>query len=75
VFKVELSFLEVYLENVRDLLSKSDDNVMNKNNKMEKPSTYIVNSYSEMLPYLDLATDNRIVAETKCNDISSRSHR
>ena len=75
-----MSFLEVYLDNVRDLLIETEDkidNIISKNNniKLEKCSMFEVKSFKEMLPYLDIAAENRVVAETKCNEYSSRSHR
>lgn len=76
-FKIELSFVEVYLDTVRDLLSESDDNIISKGpgNNFEKHSSFEVNSFEEMLPYLKRASKSRVTAETKCNEESSRSHR
>ena len=74
-FKIKISFQEIYLDTVRDLLLDSEDNIISKGSKIENPTTFEVSSYEGMLPYLKLATNNRVVAETKCNELSSRSHR
>jgi kinesin family protein C1 len=54
------------MENVRDLLDVS--------NKTEEPSIVDVHNIHEIRGLLDLARNNRKVAETSCNEHSSRSH-
>ena len=87
---IRCSFLEIYKENIRDLLQKSDED-MNRTAPLVPPSLKIrqskekgvyVQGLIEKYVYtpmdiLDLIKEgerNRSVAYTKMNDISSRSH-
>ena len=79
-FLVRASYLELYNEEVRDLLSKSH---LNKLELREKPdqgvyvkdlSRQIVKSVAELNEWLASGRANRKVGETKMNQESSRSH-
>ncbi|KAJ5806746.1 hypothetical protein N7474_010338 [Penicillium riverlandense] len=81
---VKCSFIELYNEELRDLLS-ADDNTKLKIFENEKKGasgstmvqgmeeTYI-ESASTGIKLLQLGSHKRQVAATKCNDLSSRSH-
>lgn len=81
---VKCSFIELYNEDLRDLLS-SEDNTKLKIYENEKrghngstlvqgmEETYI-DSASAGIKLLQLGSHKRQVAATKCNDLSSRSH-
>ncbi|KAF9894248.1 kinesin motor protein cin8 [Aspergillus nanangensis] len=81
---VKCSFIELYNEELRDLLA-ADDNTKLKIYENEKKGaigstlvqgmeeTYI-HSASSGIKLLQLGSHKRQVAATKCNDLSSRSH-
>ncbi|RKP07746.1 hypothetical protein THASP1DRAFT_5696, partial [Thamnocephalis sphaerospora] len=77
---VEVSYMEIYCERVRDLL-----NPKNKNNLrvrehpslgpyVEDLSKLVVNSYDEIVSLMDEGNKTRTVAATNMNETSSRSH-
>lgn len=81
---VKCSFIELYNEELRDLLS-ADDNVKLKifedNNKKGHSSTLVqgmeeshLKSATHGIQLLSEGSRKRQVAATKCNDLSSRSH-
>ena len=81
---VKCSFIELYNEELRDLLS-ADDNVKLKifddNSKKGHSSTLVqgmeeshIKSASKGIRLLHEGSHKRQVAATKCNDLSSRSH-
>ena len=81
---VKCSFIELYNEELRDLLS-ADDNVKLKifddNSKKGHSSTLVqgmeeshIKSASKGIQLLHEGSHKRQVAATKCNDLSSRSH-
>ncbi|KAL1612935.1 Kinesin-related motor protein [Paraconiothyrium brasiliense] len=81
---VKCSFIELYNEELRDLLS-TDDNVKLKiydDNSKKGHSTTLVQGMEEChlksaaqgIKLLSDGTNKRQVAATKCNDLSSRSH-
>lgn len=79
-FLVRVSFLELYNEEVRDLLAS---NPKNKLDLREKPEvgvyvkdliSFPVQSVEEMHQKLQTGRRNRAVGETKMNEGSSRSH-
>ncbi|KAF2837065.1 kinesin family protein-like protein [Patellaria atrata CBS 101060] len=81
---VKCSFIELYNEELRDLLSQ-DDNVKLKifdDNSRRGHSTTMVQGMEEShiknaskgIELLRLGSHKRQVAATKCNDLSSRSH-
>lgn len=81
---VKCSFIELYNEELRDLLS-TDDNVKLKifddNNKKGHSATLVqgmeerhLKSATQGIQLLSEGSHKRQVAATKCNDLSSRSH-
>ena len=66
-YQVSVSFQEIYMDQIRDLLR--DVVVMNG-----EASVVTVGSREEVGPLLERAKLNRKVAETNCNEHSSRSH-
>jgi kinesin family protein 3/17 len=79
-FLVRASYLEIYNEEVRDLLAK---NAVNKLELKEDPNTgvyvrdltsYVVKSVKECDKLRDFGANNRHVGATKMNADSSRSH-
>jgi kinesin family protein 3/17 len=79
-FLVRASMLELYNEEIRDLLAK---NPKNKLELREKPdvgvyvkdlSAFMIQDVQEMQEKLALGRRNRAVGETKMNQDSSRSH-
>lgn len=80
---VKCSFIELYNEELRDLLS-ADDNTKLKifeNEKKGHAATMVqgmeetyIDSASSGIKLLQLGSHRRQVAATKCNDLSSRSH-
>jgi kinesin family protein C1 len=83
-YTMEGSFVEVYNENINDLLGKADDFDKKKHDihhDMQKRKTTITNLTTELLDcpgkvetILKRASNNRSVAATKANERSSRSH-
>ena len=79
-FLVRASYLEIYNEEVRDLLSK---NPKNKLELHEKPDTgvyvkdlsyFAVKNVDEIREVMNIGSKNRSVGETNMNEKSSRSH-
>ncbi|KAF2747509.1 kinesin family protein-like protein [Sporormia fimetaria CBS 119925] len=83
---VKCSFIELYNEELRDLIS-ADDNVKlkifedNNSNKKTGTATMVqgmeerhLKTATEGIKVLQKGSDKRQVAATKCNDLSSRSH-
>lgn len=80
---VKCSFIELYNEELRDLLS-ADENTKLKifeNEKKGHAATMVqgmeetyIDSASSGIKLLQLGSHRRQVAATKCNDLSSRSH-
>ncbi|KAK3775308.1 hypothetical protein RRG08_030977 [Elysia crispata] len=82
-YKFSASMLEIYNESIYDLLSKGsareeklEVKLMAKGEDVHVPKLSIVEVKSEqqVLKLLRNACENRSVAETKCNQRSSRSH-
>ena len=79
-YLVRASYMELYKEDIRDLLSK---NPKNKLEIKEKPDTgvyvkdlcsFVVKNTKEILEIMYTGRGNRTTAETKMNEHSSRSH-
>jgi kinesin family protein 3/17 len=79
-YLVRASFLELYNEEVRDLLGEDP---VKKLDLKEHPETgvyvaglssYIVKTIPEMEKYMEKGNSNRVVASTNMNSESSRSH-
>lgn len=83
-YAVKVSFIELYNEELRDLLS-SDDSIKLKlydaDQKKGHSATVVqgmeeshIKSAQEGIRLLQIGSHRRQVAATKCNDLSSRSH-
>ncbi len=81
---VKCSFIELYNEELRDLLSADDGTklkIYDDNNKKGHSATLVqgmeeshIKSASAGIRLLQAGSHKRQVAATKCNDLSSRSH-
>lgn len=81
-FSFECSYLEIYNETVRDLLTAKGEAEGKYEIKHVDGRTYVtdlttcsITQASEIMDLLKKAAVNRAVAETQCNERSSRSHR
>ena len=82
VNKVTVSYLEIYKENIRDLLSPNVEDSVNlaiKEHKKEGPFVKnliekVVTSPDEALALMEFGNASRTQAKTRMNDTSSRSH-
>jgi len=77
-FQFKLSILQIYKENIYDLLT-GENNLKIKENPIkgiyvDKLTEVYIDSFETFMEYVDLAQENRIVSETKLNSYSSRSH-
>lgn len=80
LYTITVSFVEIYLEKIRDLLNPTEENLKLREggyragiwiqNVVEQP----VNSYEDIMGVIDLGNSNRSIGETRMNDKSSRSH-
>lgn len=83
-YEFEASFLEIYNETIRDLLGNNSDDQKHdikmtgsadkKDVMVTNLTTVMVTSEDQVHELLRKASHNRAVAETKCNERSSRSH-
>ncbi|EED79320.1 predicted protein [Postia placenta Mad-698-R] len=79
-FTVEVSYIEIYNEKVRDLLNpKNTGNLRVREHPslgpyVEDLSKLVVSSYDEMMQLMDEGNKARTVAATNMNETSSRSH-
>mmetsp|Transcript_30786 Transcript_30786/g.75060 ORF Transcript_30786/g.75060 Transcript_30786/m.75060 type:complete len:870 (+) Transcript_30786:150-2759(+) len=80
-FEITASFLEIYNEQVRDLLEPKNTNLEIKMVKAGQSQTYVpglkklpISSRSDITNVMDTAAKNRSVAATDMNADSSRSH-
>ncbi|ODV84754.1 hypothetical protein CANARDRAFT_176586 [[Candida] arabinofermentans NRRL YB-2248] len=81
-YSVKVSFIELYNENIRDLLSEDDtksikifdDNTNKKSILIQGMDELFIKSPEQGLELLRQGSNKRKVASTKCNDLSSRSH-
>jgi len=77
---IRCSYLEIYNEEVRDLLSKTVDKKLELKENPEKGvyvkdlNQVIVKSITEIESYMEAGTNNRKTGETAMNKDSSRSH-
>lgn len=81
IYSVMVSYIEVYMERVRDLLSDNDDDTFLRVREHPVTGTYVegaktteVKSYDELRVQLANGTKRRTSANTKANENSSRSH-
>ncbi|KIJ56915.1 hypothetical protein M422DRAFT_23046 [Sphaerobolus stellatus SS14] len=79
-FTVEVSYIEIYNEKVRDLLNpKNKGNLKVREHPslgpyVEDLSRLVVSNYDEMMTLMDEGNKARTVAATNMNETSSRSH-
>lgn len=81
-FQFEASFLEIYNETIRDLLNDKENSAQASHEIRHNGSKTTVSdlavlpvaSVQAVMDVLQLAGKNRAVAETLCNERSSRSH-
>ncbi|CAD7943855.1 unnamed protein product [Amoebophrya sp. A25] len=79
-FLVRASYLEIYNEEIRDLLSKNPKTKLELKDNPETGvyvkdlSAFVVKSVDEMHQVMAQGTRNRSVGQTKMNETSSRSH-
>ena len=80
-YYVRISFLEIYLENIRDLFCESKNPESLKIRESKKKGVYAQNlleknitSINDAMAYIMNALRNRVTASTNMNDVSSRSH-
>mmetsp|Transcript_45158 Transcript_45158/g.72346 ORF Transcript_45158/g.72346 Transcript_45158/m.72346 type:complete len:713 (-) Transcript_45158:2281-4419(-) len=78
-FTVRGSYVEIYLERIRDLLDPSRQNLQVREDPsrgiyVEGMSEQYVNSLEEMMELMELGASNRAQAATGMNEGSSRSH-
>ncbi|XP_073921859.1 stAR-related lipid transfer protein 9 isoform X3 [Castor canadensis] len=81
--KIQVSFLEIYNERVRDLLKQSDKKKSYTLRVREHPemgpyvqglSHHVVTSYKQVIQLLEEGIANRMTAATHVHEASSRSH-
>lgn len=78
-FTVKVSFCEIYLEKIKDLMDPTKNNLRIQEDKVrgvhmpELTETYVLNQ-SEVLEIMKIGTSNREVSFTQMNATSSRSH-
>lgn len=79
-YSVTLSYIEIYMEKVRDLLNINEDNLKIREGGCKK-GVWIqgaveqpVSSYEDCMNFVRIGNSNRVVGETKLNSRSSRSH-
>ncbi|KAG8449463.1 hypothetical protein GDO86_016206 [Hymenochirus boettgeri] len=81
--RIEVSFLEIYNERVRDLLHQSEKKKPFTLRVREHPekgpyvqglSQHLVTDYKQVVSLLEEGMENRITAATHIHDASSRSH-
>jgi len=79
-YKVEVSYLEIYNERVKDLLTKnSSHNLKVREHPSQGPyvqdlSRHLVMEYKDIMRLMEQGNDLRTTASTNMNDTSSRSH-
>jgi len=78
-FLVKASYIEIYMEKIRDLLDVSKDNLKVREEKskgiwVDGATEVYVSNEQEVLDVIATGTSNRAIAETKMNKDSSRSH-
>jgi kinesin family protein 5 len=76
---IEVSIYEIYMEKIRDLLDVDRKDLKIREDQVrgiyvQNLSEFYVSEASEIYSLLTVANKNRIVASTKMNEASSRSH-
>jgi hypothetical protein len=78
-YKIKVSYIEIYNECINDLLDNSKKNLDIRENNLRDVivsnlTEISVSNYFEIMNLLIKGEENRMVAETKLNEKSSRSH-
>jgi kinesin family member 5 len=78
-FTLRVSFLEIYLERIQDLLDSNKNNLQVKEDKLRgiyvhSATEIFVSSPDEMMKIMTTGSANRSIAATRMNERSSRSH-
>jgi len=79
-YLLRASYLEIYNEDIRDLLSKDPKKKLYLHEKpatgvyVKQLSVHVVKDVDSINKLLDVGMKNRAVGSTKMNDVSSRSH-
>jgi kinesin family protein 5 len=78
-FAVKVSFLEIYMERIQDLIDSSKSNLQVKEEKskgiyVQDATEVYVSSPLEMMQVMTAGSRNRSIAATRMNAKSSRSH-
>jgi len=78
-FFMKMSYIEIYNEQIRDLLNPSAENLMvvedpGKGVMISNLSEYIIHTEQELLKHIFQGNSRRIMATTHANQFSSRSH-
>ena len=78
--KSRMSYLEIYNENIRDLLIQTNDKVLEiredslKGMVVSNLTEVIATSVDEVMTLLRIGNKNRTIEATNANETSSRSH-
>lgn len=78
-FSIKVSFLEIYMERIQDLLDETKSNLQVKEDKgrgiyIQDATEIYVASPAEMMAVMQAGAANRSIAATRMNERSSRSH-
>lgn len=78
-FSIKVSFLEIYMERIQDLLDETKSNLQVKEDKgrgiyIQDATELYVASPAEMMAVMQTGAANRSIAATRMNERSSRSH-
>jgi hypothetical protein len=78
-FTIKCSYLEIYMERIMDLLDAKKVNLQVKEDKtrglyVAEATEVYVSSTDEMMAVMNAGSQNRSVAATRMNAVSSRSH-
>jgi len=78
-YTIKVSYIEIYLENIRDLLDPANDNLKIRESKakgiyIQGVTSPYVGSSDEILGLMEEGGIARACASTRMNDTSSRSH-
>ena len=78
-FNISVSYLEIYNENVNDLIDPSNKNLdvresISNGIYINKLTETQVDSFEEVMAIMEKGDEFRNIASTKLNELSSRSH-
>lgn len=78
-FTIKCSYLEIYMEKIRDLIDAKKTNLQVKEDKtkglyIQDATEVYVSNPDEMMNVMNMGSANRSVAATRMNATSSRSH-